>query len=405
MALLDILPWRKKESHGPNSPTFYEWVRGGGDVTSVNPNNAMQLSAVYSCVKVLAESIASMPIGLYRNEDDDTKIWQTGHKLNRLVSKQPNDFMTAYEFWVFMMLHLLLRGNSYALILRAGSERRPFELLPLTPDMVTVEVVAKNTLVYRVNFGRNGEEHYETISANDILHLKHMSLDGVMGTSPITYNSVMLGNAAATRDYVDKLLKNDATPRGVLSTEGTLSDDAYERLREQWTTWQSGEKKGSVAILEGGFEFSAVSMSPADVEILEQMKYSRSEIAGIFRVPLHMIADLDRSTNNNIEHQGLDFYTNVLLPWTTLIEQRLNMQLLKTDAQEFNFDSSLVTKGTLADQVESFGKLITMGVMNPNEVRRKLGMNPREGGDEYIIASNNLDFGEEEEEAEEEPDA
>jgi HK97 family phage portal protein len=151
--------------------------------------------------------------------------------------------------------------------------------------------------------------------------------------------------------------------------------------------------------------FSAVSMSPADVEILEQMKYSRSEIAGIFRVPLHMIADLDRSTNNNIEHQGLDFYTNVLLPWTTLIEQRLNMQLLKTDAQEFNFDSSLVTKGTLADQVESFGKLITMGVMNPNEVRRKLGMNPREGGDEYIIASNNLDFGEEEEEAEEEPDA
>lgn len=391
-------PFKKKAAAvNINDPAFLELMRSG-HAGPVNSDSAMRISAVYSCIKVLSESIASMPCSLHKITDDRSEI-QRDSNLHSLVNRAPNDFMTAPEFWSFVVASQALHGEAFALIIWTASNRVA-EILPLMPSKVGVRVNGRR-IEYDVNFGtKDGKENVQTFGPKNILHFKQMTLDGIRGVSPIAYNSAMLGYARDARAYSNSVFENGAVPRGVLTTDGTLSDEAYENVKSSWQAAHGGvENANRVAILEGGLSFQKILMSPADVELLEQFKYTRSEIAGIFRVPLHMIGDLERSTNNNIEHQGLDFYTNTLLPWTTNIESRLNFQLLSTSTQEFRFDNSKVVRGAFNDRVEAMGKLITLGVLNPNEVRRDFGYNPREGGDEYITQSNNLIFGDDQEES------
>lgn len=386
--------FRRKDAVNINDPSFLEVIRHG-TTRSVSSDTALRITSVYTCVKILAESIASMPCSLYKI-DGDSRTIQRDHRMHKMVARSPNDFMTATEFWQFVMASLLLQGEAFALIIRTA--KGPFELLPLTTDMVGVHVEGRK-ITYSVTWGdQDGDTNTDYFSQRNVLHLKHMPLDGVRGTSPVEYNAALLGYTKDARDFSQNVFTNGATPRGVLSTEGELSDEAYERVKASWTASHGGVgNSNKVAILEGGLSFSKMEMSPADIKLLEQFKWSQTEIAGFFRVPPHMMGNLERATNNNIEHQGLDFYTNTLLPWTTLIENRLNFQLLDTSTQEFSFDNSKVVKGTFADQVEAYGKGLTLGIWSPNEVRQKLGDNPREGGDEFVSQSNNLTFGDEQE--------
>ena len=388
-------PEQTKQAYDVNSPALLELIRSGQTgSTSVSVEQAARISAVYACVKVLAESISTLPCKLYR-VDGDSRTEQPEHKLYGLVNRSPNSFMTATEFWSWAVTNVALHGNIYVWLVRTASGT-VVEMLPLPHGSVSVHVQAQNQVTYIVTVGEQGSEKIYTVQPEDMLHFKGMTLDGINGISPIQYNAGMLAGARDAMSYSNAVFSNGAAPRGILTTEGVLSDEAYERIAQSWKASHGGvNNAGGVAILEAGLDFKAVSMSPADIDLLSQRKYSRSEIAGMFRVPPHMIGDLEKATYSNIAEQSLGFYRDALQPWVVAMENRLNHTLLKTSAQVFRFDTSDFLRGDLKTEVESYKSLLEIGVLSPNEVRQRMGLNPREGGDEYVSQSNNLTFGDE----------
>lgn len=381
MALLD---WfrspRKKQAVDFDSPAFLEQIMGNTD-SRMSPEQAIQISAVYACVKVLSETVMTLPCEL-KKVDGDSRIALPNDPLYGLTARKPNDFMTGAELWAWVMKCLNLRGNAYLYKVRSG--RRVVELLPLAPSSVTPRVIQPgNIVVYDLIVGDNKR----TLVADEVVHFKSSVLDddGVTGMSPITANSRMLVASDKANRWAAKLFDNSATPRGILKTPETLSEEAYANIKESWESAQMGiDNAHRTAILEQGLEFQKISMSPEDVQLLDSRQYSRSEIAGVFRVPGHMIGDMSASTYNNIEHQTLDFYKSSIAPWLRLIEQRLNVSLLGDSTREFTFDVRELIRGDMASEVAAMTALVDSQIITPNEARRALNWNPREGGDEII---------------------
>jgi HK97 family phage portal protein len=393
---MGIFNWGKspetKQAMDVDSPRLMELIRQGDSYSStVSPEAAMRLSTVYACIKVLSDTISTLPCYLYK-KDGDARI-VLDNKLHSLVSDAPNDFQTAREFWQQQVTNICLRGNSYSYVTRTA-QGKVVEIVPLPVDSCAVNIMAQNQISYTITLGDEGNVKTFIAKPENILHFKNLTLDGIQGLSPIGYNGSLLSNALAARDHANSVYTNGATPRGVLETEGVLSDEAFENLKASWSSNHNGSSNANkVAILESGLQFKPVSMSPADVQLLESRKYSRSEIAGMFRVPPHMIGDLDRATYSNIGHQSLDFYKSAISPWLAQFEARLNFSLLGTSTSCFRFDVSELIRGDIETEVASYRSLLEMGVLSPNEVRGKLGMNPRDGGDDYVTQSNNLTFG------------
>ena len=386
----------QKQAMDINSPALMEVIRAGTTTSqNVSVEQAARISTVYACVKVLAESISTIPCKLYR-VDGDARTAQPEHRLYGLVNRSPNDFMTATEFWTWVVTNVALHGNTYVWLVRTASGN-PVELLPLPHGAVSVHVHAQNQVSYIVTVGEKGSEKIYTVQPEDMLHFKGLTLDGVNGISPIQYNAGMLAGARDAQAYGNSVFANGASPRGILTTEGVLSDDAYERIKASWSATHGGvESAGKVAIMEAGLKFEPVSLSPADAKLLETRKYSRSEICGMYRVPGHMVGDLERATYSNITEQTLSFYRDSLQPWLTSFEARLNHTLLKTSAQTFRFDTTDFLRGDLQTEANVYKQLLEIGVLSPNEVRARMGLNPRDGGDEYVSQSNNLTFGDQE---------
>tara|TARA_R110000764_G_scaffold164087_5_gene251184 strand:- start:5856 stop:7088 length:1233 start_codon:yes stop_codon:yes gene_type:complete len=401
MAFLDY--FRKeaetKSTIDINSPRVLEMIQNS--MAGGNGGNAMRVSAVYSCVKVLSESVSTLPVNLYtvKGELKSRKPSQ----LDRLVSQQPNENMTASELWAYVIASVCLHGNAYVYVTRTASGR-VVELLPIPQSSVSIQVENKRTVSYIVTAGDGPDAKKLKMSSKNLLHFKSLTLDGYTGISPISYNSSIVNGSRSAMDFANSVYTNGATPRGVLEVEGSLSDEAFENLKASWQTAHGGSANmNRVAILESGVKFAPITMSPQDVQLLESRKYSRSEIAGIFRVPAHMIGDLDKATYSNIAQQGAEFHRYSLAPWLTMIEQRLNMTLTSGVSESFKFDISELIRGDVEAEVAAYSKLLEIGVLNPNEVRAKFGLNPRDGGDEYISQTNNLSFGDSSEEPTEKP--
>lgn len=359
---------------------------------AVSNEQAMRLNTVYSCVKVLSDTMATLPCHLYRETPAGNEK-HTAAPLHNLLLNSPNEYQTGAEFFSHVMVNLCLNGNFYGYVNRTSSGK-VVEILPLKTENVAVQQDSQYNVVYVVTFD-NGTQ--DVLNPDQILHIRGMSMDGVTGVSPIQYNARTLGAGIDARDYAANVFENDATPRGILHTDGILDDDSFENIKASWNAGHGGVANShKVAILEQGLKFSPISLSPQDVQLLELRKYTRSEICAMFRVPPHMIGDLDRATFSNIEHQDLAFYKATMLPYIMMIEARLNKALLNVNTQHFKFDVSNLLRTDMRTRVETYNTLITTGVMSPNEARQELGYNPREGGDEFVSQSNNLQFGDEE---------
>lgn len=385
----------EQKSYSLDSPALMELIRGDNpSMSAVSPETAMRLSTVYSCIKVLSETVSTLPCHLYKlSQDRVTKSHLWTDIMHSLVHRSPNDWQTAQEFWQMQVVNLCLRGNSYSYIVR-GESGRIVGLHPIPVDSVSVNIEHQNVITYNVTIGDKGRDRTMVLAPDDVLHFKGMTLDGIKGISPIAYQGSLLGGAIEQRDHANNVFSNGSTPRGVLQVDGTLSDDAYKNLKESWDSAHAGTRNANrVALLEAGVKFEPISMSPGDVQLIETRKLSREEICGIFRVPPHMIADLSRATFSNIEAQGLDFYKSAISPYLKAFENRMDHQLLGDSTRCFKFDVSELIRGDFTGEVEAYSKLLTMGVMSPNEVRARLDMNPREGGDDYVSDSNNLTFG------------
>jgi HK97 family phage portal protein len=356
---------------------------------AVTPLTAMQCSAVFACIRVLSESIGQIPLKVYKTGDGSKDVAKDFY-LYDLLRWQPNDFQTAFDLKVFIILCLCLRGNFYGYInwIGSGKKKQISEILPLHPDNVTPKQSKDWGIIYNV---KTGDNKPEVIKNENIWHIKGLSLDGFTGVSPIKYQKESIGLALATEKHGSNLFKRGGRPSGTIEHPGELSKPAIERILAGWNAAHGGSKQGGTALLEEGMKYKTISMTNEDAQFLETRKYQRSEIAGMFRVPLHMIGDLEKSSFSNIEHQGLEFVKYSLGGWVVNIELSVRKDLLTEDQKKTYFAEFLVDaleRGDISSRYQAYSTGIEKGILSPNECRAKENLNPRDGGDDFLRPMN-----------------
>ena len=356
----------------------------------------MQMTAVYSCVRILAEAVAGLPLHFYRYTEDGSKEKATDHPLYFLLHDEPNPEMTSFVFRETLMTHLLLWGNAYAQIIRNG-KGEVIALYPLMPNSMRVDRDDKGHLYYEYQTSSDEAKTTEggmvRLKPTDVLHVPGLGFDGLVGYSPIAMAKNAIGMAIACEEYGAKFFANGATPGGILEYPGTVKDP--ERVRESWNKGFGGSSNANkVAILEEGMKYTPISISPEQAQFLETRKFQINEIARIFRVPPHMVGDLEKSSFSNIEQQSLEFVKYTLDPWVSRWEQSMMRSLLPRDEKtryfvKFNVDGLL--RGDYQSRMNGYSIGRQNGWMSANDIREleNLDRIPAEqGGDLYLINGN-----------------
>jgi HK97 family phage portal protein len=358
----------------------------------VSADNALRLAAVYASVRILAETMASLPFVLYRRRADGGKDKVTDHWLYRLLAKRPNRYQNPYEWREMLQGHLALRGNAYNRI-NANSRGEILELVPIHPDRIKMELTPAGDYRYRVT-DRLGAE--TVVPRGEIWHLRGLSSDGLIGMSPIELARESLGMALAAQDYGARFFANDAKPTGGwIEFPGSFKDsDAKKVFRESYQAAQSGANRGKVLVLENGMKFHEVGVTNKDAQFLELRKFQITDIARLFRVPPHMIADLDRATFSNIEQQSLEFVMHTMTPWAERWEASIESELLfDGDELEVEFDFSNLMRGDAASRSTYYQSGIQNGWLTRNEARIAENLNPLDGLDEPLRPLNMVEEG------------
>lgn len=362
----------------------------------VNERTAMQMTAVYSCVRILSEAVASLPLHFYEYKADGSKAKAIDHPLYFLLHDEPNPEMSSYTFREVLMTHLLLFGNAYSQIIRNG-KGEVVALYPLMPDRMTVDRDEKGRIYYEYRTSTDDAPTMKgqtvPLAATDVLHIPGLGFDGLVGYSPIAMAKNAIGMAIACEEYGAKFFANGAAPSGVLEHPGTIKDPS--RVRESWTqTFGGSANSNKVAVLEEGMKYTPISISPEQAQFLETRKFQINEIARIFRVPPHMVGDLEKSSFSNIEQQSLEFVKYTLDPWVSRWEQAMVRSLLSAEEKKkyfvkFNLDGLL--RGDYQSRMNGYSIGRQNGWLSANDIREleNLDKIPAElGGDLYLINGN-----------------
>ena len=375
----------------------YRFFTGGSTAgKNVTERSAMQMTAVYSCVRVLSEAVAGLPLHVYKYRSDGGKEKALNHPLYFLLHDEPNPEMTSFVFRETLMTHLLLWGNAYAQIIRNG-KGEVVALYPLMPNRMTVDRDENRRLYYKYYRGNDeairSKEYEIILSPYDVLHIPGLGLDGRVGYSPIAMAKNAIGLAIATEEYGAKFFANGAAPSGVLEHSGTLKNP--DKVRESWNaTFGGSHNANKVAVLEEGMKYTPISISPEQAQFLETRKFQINEIARIFRVPPHMVGDLEKSSFSNIEQQSLEFVKYTLEPWLVRWEQSMVRSLLTPSEKreyfiKFNVDGLL--RGDYASRMSGYATARQNGWMSANDIRELENLDripAEEGGDLYLINGN-----------------
>ena len=377
----------------------YTFFMGGSTAGKhVNERSAMQMTAVYSCVRILAEAVAGLPLHLYRYTESGGKEKAIDHPLYLLLHDEPNPEMSSFVFRETLMTHLLLWGNAYAQIIRNG-KNEVIALYPLMPNKMEVDRDEYGQLYYKYQRSNDEAPTMEGSSVIlkpcDVLHIPGLGFDGLVGYSPIAMAKNAIGMAIACEEYGAKFFANGAQPGGVLEHPGTIKDP--QRVRESWqSTFGGSGNANKIAVLEEGMKYTPISMSPEQAQFLETRKFQINEIARIFRVPPHMVGDLEKSSFSNIEQQSLEFVKYTLDPWVIRWEQSIMRSLLtpeekKTYYAKFNLDGLL--RGDYQSRMNGYAIGRQNGWMSANDIRELENLDripAEEGGDLYLINGNML---------------
>lgn len=372
-----------------------------GSTTSgktVNERTAMQTSTVYACVRILSESIASLPLHVYRYNRDGGKERTPVHPLYRLLHDEPNSEMTSFVFRETLMAHLLIYGNAYAQIVRNGNGQ-PIALYPLLPNKMDVSRGNNGELLY--TYYRDADESGNwpkqggfTLRKDQVLHIPGLGFDGLIGYSPIAMAKNAIGMALATEEYGATFFANGANPGGVLEHPGVIKPEQADRLRESWQSQFGGANAHKVAVLEEGLKFHQMSIPPEQAQFLETRKFQINEIARIFRVPPHMVGDLEKSSFSNIEQQSLEFVKYTLDPWVIRWEQALKQSLVlpsEKDTVSIRFNLDGLLRGDYQSRMQGYSVGIQNGFFSVNDVRALEDMNllsDTEGGNLHVLNGN-----------------
>ena len=387
---------RDKPQNSTVGSRYAFYMGGSSSGKAVTERSAMQMTAVYACVRILSESIAGLPLHMYRYNDEGGKEKAVDHPLYMLLHDEPNPEMSSFVFRETLMTHLLLWGNAYAQIIRNG-KGEIVALYPLMPNKMTVSRDDRGRLFY--SYQKSQEElpkdNRQTVilDPSDVLHIPGLGFDGLVGYSPIAMAKNAIGLAIATEEYGSKFFANGASPSGVLEHPGTIKDP--ERLRESWqSTFGGSRNSNKIAVLEEGLKFSPISISPNEAQFLETRKFQINEIARIFRVPPHMVGDLEKSSFSNIEQQSLDFVMYTLNPWIVRWEQAMQQALLLPSEKSqlfFRFNVDGLLRGDYQSRMNGYAVARQNGWMSANDIRELENMNPipdEEGGNLYLINGN-----------------
>nr|DAY85192.1 MAG TPA: Portal [Caudoviricetes sp.] len=329
--LSGIFKSRDKPQNATSGSAYRFFVGGSSSGKNVNERSAMQMTAVYSCVRILSEAVASLPLHVYKYNGDGGKEKAVKHPLYFLLHDEPNPEMTSFVFRETLMTHLLLWGNAYAQIIRNG-KGEIIALYPLMPNRMTVDRDDKGQLYYQYNTSKDDAPTMKgsmvNLKPSDVLHIPGLGFDGLVGYSPIAMAKNAIGMAIACEEYGAKFFANGATPGGILEHPGTVKDP--QRVRDSWTSAFGGSSNANkVAVLEEGMKYTPISISPEQAQFLETRKFQINEIARIFRVPPHMVGDLEKSSFSNIEQQSLEFVKYTLDPWVARWEQAIVGDILR----------------------------------------------------------------------------
>ena len=365
---------------------------------AVTERSAMQMTAVYSCVRILAEAVAGLPLNLYRYTEDGGKEKAIDHPLYLLLHDEPNPEMSSFVFQETLMTHLLLWGNAYAQVIRNG-KGEVVALYPLMPNKMTVDRDSQGQLYYSYQRGTDeairDKNQTVILRPSDVLHIPGLGFDGLVGYSPIAMAKNAIGMAIACEEYGAKFFANGAAPGGVLEHPGTIKDP--QRVRESWqSTFGGSGNANKIAVLEEGMKYTPIGISPEQAQFLETRKFQINEIARIFRVPPHMVGDLEKSSFSNIEQQSLEFVKYTLDPWVVRWEQSITRALLTQTEKaryfvKFNLEGLL--RGDYESRMNGYATARQNGWMSANDIRELENLDripAEEGGDLYLINGNML---------------
>ncbi len=374
--------------------------RFGGSTSGkyVTERSSMQMTAVYACVRILSEAIAGLPLHVYKYNDSGGKEKALDHPLYLLLHDEPNPEMSSFVFRETLMTHLLLWGNAYAQIVRNG-KGEVIGLYPLMPNKMSVDRGEDGKLWYTYNKSMDESSTIKgsivKMSPADVLHIPGLGFDGLVGYSPIAMAKNAIGMAIACEEYGAKFFANGAAPGGVLEHPGTIKDP--QRVRDSWSaTFGGSANANKIAVLEEGMKYTPISISPEQAQFLETRKFQINEIARIFRVPPHMVGDLEKSSFSNIEQQSLEFVKYTLDPWVIRWEQSLMRILLSTDEKKdyfikFNLEGLL--RGDYQSRMNGYSIARQNGWMSANDIRELENLDripADQGGDLYLINGSML---------------
>lgn len=375
----------------------YRFFFGGSTAgKNVTERSSMQMTAVYSCVRVLAEAVAGLPLHLYKYTDSGGKDKALEHTLYVLLHDEPNPEMTSFVFRETLMTHLLLWGNAYAQLIRNG-RGEVVGIYPLMPNRVSVNRDDKGNIYYKYLRGLEdahlNKENEVILLHSEVLHIPGLGFDGLVGYSPIAMAKNAIGMAIACEEYGAKFFANGATPGGILEHPGVVKDP--ERVRASWNSAFGGSANANkVAVLEEGMKYTPISISPNEAQFLETRKFQINEIARIFRVPPHMVGDLEKSSFSNIEQQSLEFVKYTLEPWLIRWEQSLVRSLILPGEKgkyfiKFNVDGLL--RGDYESRMNGYATARQNGWMSANDIRALENLDQiseEDGGNLYLINGN-----------------
>ena len=397
MGLFSIFRSRDKPKNGTNGSAYNFLFGFSASGKHVNERTSMQMTAVYACVRIISETIASLPLQLYRYTGDGGKEKAIEHPLYFLVHDEPNEEMTSFIFRETILCHMLLWGNAYIQIIKNG-RGEVTGLYPLMPDRMRVDRDEHGKLFYEYTVSLDDANTLKKgttvrLHPDEILHIPSLGYDGIIGFSPIAMAKNAIGLSIAAEEYGSKFYANGASPSGVLEHPGVLKDP--EKIRDSWTQAFGGSHNANkVAVLEEGMKYTPISIPPEEAQFLETRKFQIDEIARLFRIPPHLIGDLEHATFSNIENQSIEFVKYTLDPWVCRIETAMNRKLLtpaekKTYFFKFNLDGLL--RGDYQSRMQGYAIGRQNGWMSANDIRELENLVPipdEEGGNLYLINGN-----------------
>ncbi|MEO1035219.1 MAG: phage portal protein [Pseudomonadota bacterium] len=383
-------PFSRKHTKITSAKELDEYLRGalGENVRAleVSPETAMRCTTVWACVRVLSTVLAHLPLHVY----DGNKEIVTDSRITRLLARQPNQWMSKTDFWRLCMTQLMLWGCTAWRKIRTGSGEIG-QLMPVEPGSITVDKDAETgDPIFRVT-RKTGVK--VDIDRNDLFFVCAATLDGYEPLSPVRHNKNAIALAMMTEEFGLDSFARGAKFSGILKHPSHLTDEAAQRLRSQFEDAYHGKKNWHKTIVtEDGMEYQKISQTAEEAQFNDTRELQRSEIASIWGVPPHKIGDLRRATFGNIEHQALEFVIDALTPYLTLIEERIQLDLMSArsiaNGQYVKFKVDGLLRGDSKARFDAYSKGINWGIMSPNEARALEDLPAREGGDDFLTPVN-----------------